>query len=71
MDDDIKIEYFAVSLPDFLIYEADLNKKNKVHCLYMAALGCLGKGDTAKAKEYAEKGLELNKCHAGLMDIVR
>ena len=71
MDDDIKIEYFAVSLPDFLIYEADLNKKNKVHCLYMAALGCLGKGDTARAKEYAEKGLELNKCHAGLMDIVR
>ncbi|MBQ2669253.1 MAG: tetratricopeptide repeat protein, partial [Clostridia bacterium] len=71
MDDDIKIEYFAVSLPDFLIYEADLNKKNKVHCLYMAALGYLGKGDTARAKEYAEKGLELNKCHAGLMDIVR
>ncbi|MBR0088408.1 MAG: DUF5107 domain-containing protein, partial [Clostridia bacterium] len=69
MDDDIKIEYFAVSLPDFLIYEADLNKKNKVHCLYMAALGYLGKGDTARAKEYAEKGLELNKCHAGLMDI--
>lgn len=29
MHDDIKIEYFAVSLPDFLIFEADLNKKIK------------------------------------------
>ena len=69
MNDDIKIEYFAVSLPDFLIYEADLNKKNTVHCLYMAALGYLGKGNGEKAKEYALKGLELSKCHAGLMDI--
>ncbi len=70
MNDEIKIEYFAVSLPDFLIYESDLNKKNTVHCLYMAALGCLGKGDTENAKEYAARGLELNQCHAGLMDIL-
>ncbi|MCH5210841.1 MAG: DUF5107 domain-containing protein [Oscillospiraceae bacterium] len=70
MDDNIKIEYFAVSLPDFLIYEADLDKKNNVHCLYMAALGFLGKGDIVKAKEFALKGLKLNQCHAGLMDIV-
>ena len=71
MNDDIKIEYFAVSLPDFLIYEADLNKKNTVHCLYMASLGYLGKGDKEKAKEYAKKGLELDKCHAGLTDILK
>lgn len=71
MNDDIKIEYFAVSLPDFLIYEADLNKKNKVHCLFMASLGYLGKGDKETAKEYAKKGVELDKCHAGLTDILK
>lgn len=71
MNDDIKIEYFAVSLPDFLIFDADLNKKNEVHCLFMAALGYLGKGDNEKAEEYAKKGLELDKCHAGLTDILR
>ena len=71
IDDEVKIDYFAVSLPDFLIFEADLNKKNRVHCLYMAALGYLGKGDTDKAKEYAQKGLELNKCHAGFIDILK
>jgi len=70
-DDDIKIDYFAVSLPDFLIFHADLNKKNRVHCYYMASLGHLGKGDKAAAKEYAQKGLEIDKCHAGLNEIVR
>ncbi|MGN0162039.1 MAG: DUF5107 domain-containing protein [Candidatus Ornithomonoglobus sp.] len=71
INDDIKIDYFAVSLPDFLIFDADLNRKNKVHCLFMASLGCLGKGDNEMAKEYALKGLELDKCHAGLKDILK
>lgn len=70
MDDEVKIDYFAVSLPDFLIFEADLNRKNKVHCFYMAALGYLGKGDAAKAKEYAKQGASLDKCHAGLNNII-
>ena len=42
MNDNIKIDYFAVSLPDFLIFDADLNKKNKVLCLFMQSLGYLG-----------------------------
>lgn len=71
MNDTIKIDYFAVSLPDFLIFDADLNKKNKVHCHYMAALGYLGKGDMENAKKYADKGLSMEKCHAGLHDILK
>ncbi len=71
MHDDIRIDYFAVSLPDFLIFEGDLNKSNRVHCYFMAALGRLGKGDKVKARENAEKGLELNSCHAGLLNIMR
>ncbi|MBQ3425582.1 MAG: DUF5107 domain-containing protein [Clostridia bacterium] len=70
IEDDVKIEYFAVSLPDFLIFEGDLNKKNRVHCCYMAALGYLGKGDKDAARKYAEKGLEMSRCHAGLLDII-
>lgn len=71
IDDEMKIDYFAVSLPDFLIFEADLNKKNKVHCCYMAALGYMGKGDNERAKATAEHGLTFDKCHAGLRDILR
>ncbi len=69
MNDEVKIDYFAVSLPDFLIFEADLNKKNKIHCLYMASLGYMGKDDAETAKKYAEKGLALDKCHAGFTEI--
>lgn len=71
MEDEKKIDYFAVSLPDFLIFDADLNKKNKVHCIFMEALGYLGKGELSKARELAQKGLALEDCHAGFRDIMR
>lgn len=71
MNDEVKIEYFAVSLPDFLIFEGDLNKANRVHCCFMAALGWLGKGDKENARVFAKRGLNENQCHAGLLDLMR
>ncbi|MCM1303600.1 MAG: DUF5107 domain-containing protein [Lachnospiraceae bacterium] len=69
-NDEVKIEYFAVSLPDFLIFEGDLNKNNQVHCCLMAALGHLGKGEKEQAKQFAAQGLKLNACHFELAEIV-
>lgn len=66
MDDDVKIDYFAVSLPDFLVFDEDLNRKNKAHCLFMQALGLLGKGERARAAEIMEKACELEKYNFGL-----
>lgn len=42
MDDVMKIDYFAVSLPDFLIFEGNLNKKNRKHCENMINLSKKG-----------------------------
>lgn len=39
MDDKVGFDFFAVSLPDFLIYEQDLCKMNVKHCRNMIALG--------------------------------
>ncbi|MDF2544169.1 MAG: repeat-containing protein, partial [Herbinix sp.] len=61
--DHVKIEYFAVSLPDFLIFNEDLNKRNKTHCYYLLGLGNLGLGHGEKAKEYFEKAVALDHCH--------
>lgn len=61
--DQVKIEYFAVSIPDFMIYEEDFTKKNKAHCYYVIGLGNLGLGNKEKAKEAFEKTLELDKAH--------
>ena len=33
------MDYFAVSLPDLLIWEDSLDLKNQIHCKYMLALG--------------------------------
>ncbi len=41
-NDDIKIDYFAVSLPNMLIFDDDLDIRNKAHCLYIQGLGYLG-----------------------------
>ena len=34
MNDEVKLDYFAISLPDLLIWEEDLNDINKIHCNY-------------------------------------
>lgn len=64
--DDVKIDYFAVSLPDFLVFDEDLNKKNKVHCLFMKALGFFGTGDKEKAAKCINKALKLEKYNFAL-----
>lgn len=61
--DEVKIDYFAVSLPDFLIFDDDYTLQNKVHCHYLMGLGKLGLGETAAAGEHFAKALELNPSH--------
>lgn len=63
MNDDVKIDYFAVSLPDFLVFDEDLNKKNKVHCLFMKALGLLGKGERENALSTFSEAFGLDNSH--------
>ncbi|HAL80919.1 MAG TPA: DUF5107 domain-containing protein [Mucilaginibacter sp.] len=41
-NDEVRIDYFAVSLPDLLIFEDDLKKRNEIHCKYISGLGFLG-----------------------------
>lgn len=55
MADAVTIDYFAVSLPDFLIFEADLPAKNTVHCCQLAFLGYIGLGDLDRAEQYYKK----------------
>jgi len=38
-DDEILMDYFAVSLPDLLVWDEDLNVRNRRHCEKMIALG--------------------------------
>ncbi|WP_175532371.1 hypothetical protein [Paenibacillus sp. yr247] len=63
--DDVKFDYFAVSLPDFLVFEDDLKVRNEVHCRYMMGLGHLGLGSLKLADEQFEQALRLEANHTG------
>ena len=63
--DNVRIDYFAVSLPDLMIFDEDLCKKNRIHCLYMMALGHIGLGNTAAAEKGLNEVLQKNPNHLG------
>lgn len=58
--DETTIDYFAVSLPDLLVFEEDLNKKNRLHCMFMKALGLYGLGNKTESKKLFEAALHEN-----------
>lgn len=61
--DKVRIGYFAVSLPDFLIFEDDLDLRNKVHCYFLIGLGNIGLGRLEEAREYLEKAANMDQNH--------
>ncbi len=60
INDNVMIDYFAVSLPDLLVFEEDLNKKNELHCLFMKALGLYGLNRKEESKALFEQALAEN-----------
>jgi len=66
------MDYFAVSLPDLLIWEGSgedgrcsLDIKNEIHCKYMLALGYYGLGEKVKAMKYLSEVEALDNNHQG------
>ena len=50
--DRVRMDYFAVSLPDLLIWEGDLQAKNTIHCNLMMALGHYGLGNRQRGDRF-------------------
>ena len=67
LTDHVKIDYFAVSLPDLQIFEEDLDIRNRVHCLFMRGLGLLGRGRTDEARESFAQAHQLDPNHVGIL----
>nr|MBA2393317.1 DUF5107 domain-containing protein [Ktedonobacteraceae bacterium] len=65
--DAVKIDYFAVSLPDFQTFEEDLQRSNRIHCHYMLGLGYLGLQAFEQAREHFDQVLLLDIAHQGAM----
>jgi len=82
----IGIDYFAVSLPDFLIFDDDLTRRNRIFCTYLEGLGRLGLSlsggvrdggsgnDDAAMKEaraLLESVIAEDPSHGGARDVLR
>lgn len=62
------MDYFAVSMPDFMVFETNLDDKNQTHCYYMMGLGYLGMGDNAAARNAFAKARAITPNHYGVME---
>jgi len=65
LNDHVEIDYFAVSLPEFLVFDDDLDRKNQINCRYLMGLGQLGFGKMAEARRQLRKVLSLDPSHQG------
>ena len=62
----VVMDYFAVSLPDLQIWDGSLDEANRIHCLYMLALGYAGLGDKAHSDRYRGEAEKININHQGI-----
>ena len=67
--DHVTMDYFAVSLPDLLIWDDSLDTKNEIHCKYMLALGYYGMGDEKHALKYLDEVEALDNNHQGIQQL--
>jgi tetratricopeptide (TPR) repeat protein len=67
LNSEVKLDYFAVSLPDLLVFDQDLNLKNNIHCLYLKGLGNLGLANYNEAQQLFTQILTQDVNHQGAM----
>ncbi len=65
LHDAVTMDYFAVSLPDFLVFEDDLQRRHRLHCLFMAGLGYLARSEAAQARARFATVLAEDPAHVG------
>lgn len=66
LHDTVRMDYFAVSLPDLQVWDGSHDEMNRIHCLYMLALGYAGIGDKPHSNRYLSEAEAMNINHQGL-----
>ena len=58
-----RIDYFATSLPNMLVFEEDLTQRNQIEGLYLEGLALLGSGDHQEARSRFLQVMNLDRSH--------
>lgn len=69
-DDEPLVDYFAVSLPDFLVFEQDLALDNRIQCTFLEAIATLGLGETVTATALFDEVLAKRPDHQAALLLV-
>ena len=69
LHEQVVMDYFAVSLPDLQVWDGSLDAMNRLHCLYMLALGYAGLADTAHSERYLREAEQMDINHQGLRSL--
>lgn len=64
MDKEAEIGFLEIGNVTTMIFNEDLNRRNRVYCHYLQALGMLGHGRTQKAREQLTAVLALDPNHS-------
>ena len=65
-----KIDYFATSLPAMLLFDDDLQQRQKTTAFFLQAQALLGLGEKAKARRLLKKVLLRDPNHALAADLL-
>jgi len=68
--DKVRMDYFAVSLPDMLIWDDDLTERNVIHCKYLLSLGYWGLKEFDKSLNLLNKLSISDVNHQGIITFV-
>lgn len=66
-----KIDYFATSLPAMLLFEEDLQLRNRIESKFLRAQALSGMGRNNEAVALLEEVLQLDSNHAAAADLLR
>ena len=70
LNEEVRIDYFATSLPLLLVFEEDLEKRNEWESKYIIALSEIGLGNVPEARALLKSVLTLNVMHYGAKSLL-
>lgn len=66
----LKIDYFATSLPTMLLFDKDLNQSQDIQASFLQAQALVGMGETERALTLLKKAEQLDRNRAGAADLI-
>jgi hypothetical protein len=66
-----KVDYFATSLPNLLLFDDDLEKRNRIESMVLRALAKDGLGESEKAVELLEEVIAEDANHSFAIEILQ